>query len=60
MKACNCEAPDTDYNEEYDARFCKRCDRWLETACDDPHCTYKCTTRPEKPSDAVRSGTATV
>ena len=38
------------YDSYYDADFCKRCDKWISKACDDPDCLYHCTTRPEKPS----------
>jgi len=43
----------SDVNNEqyvgYDAKFCKRCDRWLEGTCEDPLCKY-CPDRPPKPS----------
>jgi len=40
---------DGERNEKYDAYFCKKCDRWLETGCDDKECEF-CPGRPNKPS----------
>lgn len=36
------------YNEKYDAYFCSKCNKWLESVCRDPNCDY-CTERPKKP-----------
>ncbi len=36
--------------DEFDASFCMECDRWLESRCGDPFCSY-CAKRPAKPSD---------
>jgi hypothetical protein len=33
----------------YDAKFCRRCDIWLEGACGDRGCEF-CARRPERPS----------
>lgn len=38
------------YNDEFDSIYCKPCDDWYDTACEDPSCEY-CVERPEKPSD---------
>lgn len=39
------------YEEEYDSIYCKTCDEWRETSCDDPTCEY-CAKRPNKPSES--------
>jgi hypothetical protein len=44
---CDCEDKKS-YSQEYDAYYCKSCDKWLEDKCDDPNCEY-CTTRPQTP-----------
>ena len=36
------------YSIRYDAYFCKKCNKWLETGCDDQECKF-CLERPEKP-----------
>ena len=36
------------YCDKFDAYFCAFCNRWLETACSDPHCEY-CKARPATP-----------
>ena len=36
------------YTEKYDAYYCKSCNTWLESACDDPTCEY-CVNRPQTP-----------
>lgn len=36
------------YQKSYDAYYCRACDKWLESPCDDPDCA--CAYRPEKPS----------
>ncbi len=35
---------------EFDAKFCIKCDKWLESQCSDPMCSY-CANRPTKPSE---------
>lgn len=40
------------YNERFDSFFCKDCNVWLESQCDDEHCSY-CAHRPLTP-DATR------
>lgn len=38
------------YSVVHDAYFCISCDKWLESACEDPECRF-CSDRPDKPSD---------
>jgi hypothetical protein len=38
------------YNEHFDAHFCRDCDKWLEEKCGDEECEY-CWGRPPKPSN---------
>lgn len=49
----NCEENKL-YSEEYDAYYCKLCNKWLEDKCDDPTCEY-CPGRPEQPIQDVGS-----
>jgi hypothetical protein len=37
------------YCDVHDAYFCPICDRWIESACGDPDCTY-CVGRAPTPS----------
>lgn len=36
------------YYDEYDAYFCLKCNRWIESKCSDTSCKY-CSKRPGKP-----------
>jgi len=45
---CNRCGQRTERNEDYDAFFCGRCNRWMESKCGDPGCMY-CSKRPERP-----------
>ena len=47
-KCPDCEATQW-YSIKYDAYFCKKCNKWLETGCKDPKCEF-CMSRPEKPA----------
>ena len=48
QRKCNrCGLP-WEYNPDYDASFCRRCNRWLEAGCRDPNCSF-CANRPAKP-----------
>ena len=38
------------YSERHDCIYCRTCNEWLESACDDPECEY-CKDRPEKPNE---------
>jgi hypothetical protein len=40
----------TGFSFDHDAAFCPRCNDWLESACQDPHCAF-CSTRPLRPLD---------
>jgi hypothetical protein len=44
---CKCKAK-ADYNEKYDTHFCKACNIWLESKCEDKDC-FHCSNRPEFP-----------
>lgn len=35
-------------SDEFDALYCGRCNRWIDSKCSDPHCSY-CSKRPEWP-----------
>lgn len=45
-----CETCDSEveYTEKYDTYYCKSCNTWLESKCDDSNCEY-CATRPATP-----------
>jgi hypothetical protein len=45
---CTCEDYDGIYNEKYDATWCDKCLRWIETSCRRSDCTY-CKDRPLYP-----------
>lgn len=49
-----CECPEGEriggYNEKHDARFCKRCLKWIEPVCGGAHCEF-CKDRPLVPWD---------
>ena len=48
QRKCNrCGLP-WEYNPDYDASFCRRCNRWLERGCEDPNCDF-CANRPARP-----------
>ena len=36
------------YKEKYDAYFCSKCNKWLDTKCSDITCEY-CSKRPDNP-----------
>ncbi len=44
----HCHLP-RDYNEEYDAYYCKNCNYWLEKICPDKTCDF-CKDRPKYPN----------
>ncbi|MBS3067988.1 HEAT repeat domain-containing protein [Candidatus Micrarchaeota archaeon] len=46
-KCPDCEATQW-YSMKYDAYFCKKCNKWLETGCKDPECKF-CLERPKRP-----------
>ena len=48
QRVCNRCGQPTELNWDYDARFCRRCNRWIESACGDVNCPY-CADRPAKP-----------
>lgn len=50
-RRCSCGTL-VDYSHPYDAKFCRRCDRWLETRCSDRGCEF-CAKRPTRPSLAA-------
>jgi hypothetical protein len=35
-------------NNEFDALYCGRCNRWIDSTCSDPRCVY-CSKRPARP-----------
>lgn len=40
------------YTEQWEARYCKKCNEWRESRCScllGPDCPYKCWKRPERP-----------
>jgi ribosomal protein S27AE len=45
---CNRCGQRTEMNHDYDAHYCGRCNRWIDSTCRDPHCVY-CSKRPERP-----------
>ncbi|MGA2660504.1 MAG: hypothetical protein ABSH34_23640 [Verrucomicrobiota bacterium] len=45
---CNRCGQRTEMNHDYDALYCGRCNRWIESKCSDPACMY-CSKRPERP-----------
>jgi len=40
-------------SDRYDAVYCRSCDQWLESPCEDGTCWASCAERPKKPSLAV-------
>ena len=40
-------------SDRYDAVYCRSCDLWLESPCEDGTCWASCAERPKKPSLAV-------
>jgi hypothetical protein len=44
---CSCGSKQK-FSIEYDAYYCKSCNEWLESKCDDPTCEF-CTIRPATP-----------
>lgn len=38
----------TELDQQYDALFCRQCNRWTEAACSDPDCHF-CSLRPARP-----------
>ncbi|TPG12240.1 hypothetical protein EAH86_20230 [Pedococcus bigeumensis] len=49
MSVCEVCVSDLLYCDRHDAYLCPLCDRWQESACTDPECTY-CLGRPDRPS----------
>ena len=47
IKCTHCSTK-ADYNERYDAEYCRACNCWLIDKCKDEKCFF-CTKRPEKP-----------
>jgi len=49
----NCEAT-RQYSEEYDSYYCRECNVWLESRCNDPECEF-CPSRPELPVNKINT-----
>ena len=47
-KYCNRCGQRTEMDDHYDALFCRRCNRWLESECPDPD-WQSCGRRPDRP-----------
>jgi hypothetical protein len=45
---CNRCGQRLEYHPDYDAHFCRRCNRWTESRCRGPQCEF-CSCRPERP-----------
>lgn len=45
---CNRCGQPIEMNWDFDALFCRSCNRWIESKCADPHCSY-CSKRPVRP-----------
>jgi hypothetical protein len=45
---CNRCDQRTSMSDEFDALYCGRCNRWIDSKCSDPHCSY-CSKRPARP-----------
>jgi len=46
MRKCHNNVEHTiDYDEEFDAEFCRNCNEWVENTCTDLNC-YFCKSRP--------------
>lgn len=50
---CDTCGSDASYSHKYDAFYCRSCNKWLETKCEDPECAY-CASRPERPRDETK------
>lgn len=54
---CDVCGEKTKHNEQYDAFYCEKCDRWQEPPCctekpiDKYDCLFHCWERPAKPSE---------
>lgn len=38
-----------EYSEQFDTYYCKECNKWLESTCEDPTCEF-CKKRPQQPN----------
>jgi hypothetical protein len=38
------------YSDEFDAFYCEKCNKWLESICDDTNCEF-CIRRPQTPEN---------
>ncbi len=47
-RVCNRCGQPFEMNWDFDALFCRNCNRWAESACSDPDCRF-CAKRPAKP-----------
>ena len=45
---CNRCGQGTTMSDEFDAPYCRRCNRWVDSKCSDPRCVY-CSKRPARP-----------
>lgn len=45
---CNRCGQELERHPDYDAQFCRPCNRWTEAKCPDPRCAH-CSRRPERP-----------
>lgn len=48
QRYCNRCGQRTSMNDEFDALYCGRCNRWVDSKCSDPSCMY-CSKRPARP-----------
>ena len=54
---CNRCGRRTEMNWDFDALFCRRCNRWIESTCAQPDCGF-CHRRPAKPLPETAGDTA--
>jgi hypothetical protein len=45
---CNRCGQPIELDWDYDAHFCRSCNRWIDSKCSDPQCSY-CSKRPVRP-----------
>lgn len=47
-RICNRCGQATEMNHDFDALFCRGCNRWIESKCSNPDCQF-CARRPARP-----------
>ena len=48
QRRCNRCGNATEMNHDFDALYCRQCNRWIDAKCSDPACQF-CSGRPKRP-----------